>query len=103
MKVFITEPAKVSLREICKYYRSKGFGAYAKRLRIAVISSAKNLAANPFKGQEEELLRPLHQGHRYLIIEEHYKLIYLPEAENIYVTDIFDTRQHPDKMLKRHQ
>jgi hypothetical protein len=36
-------------------------------------------------------------GHRRLV-ESHYKIIYRVVGEYIYVTDIFDSRQDPDKM-----
>ena len=48
-------------------------------------------------GQEEESLVELGQGHRYLV-EEHYKIIYRVIDDVVYITDIFDTRQDPDKM-----
>ena len=41
MKVFITEPAKASMRAIYKYYKSEGYGRYAKKLREIFISKAK--------------------------------------------------------------
>lgn len=49
-------------------------------------------------GQEEEGLKHLNRGHRYLLIKPFYKLIYLIIKPIIYITDIFDTRQDPDKM-----
>ena len=33
-----------------------------------------------------------------LVYTEHYKIIYRVVGEYIYVTDIFDSRQDPDKM-----
>lgn len=32
------------------------------------------------------------------IIEGHYKIIYRVEGQAIYITDIFDSRQDPNKM-----
>jgi len=32
------------------------------------------------------------------LIESHYKIIYRVTEEFIYITDIFDSRQDPDKM-----
>lgn len=42
-------------------------------------------------------LEHLGLGHRRLI-ESHYKIIYRVVGEYIYVTDIFDSRQDPEKM-----
>lgn len=37
-------------------------------------------------------------GHRYLPVKPFYKIIYLVIQPFIYITDIFDTRQDPQKM-----
>lgn len=67
----------------------------------SVINKWKNLINNSFIGQEEGLLKSLEQGHRYLMVEKQYKVIYLVKEESIVVTDVFDTRQQPENMLKR--
>ena len=46
---------------------------------------------------EGPFLEHLGLGHRP-IIEGHFKIIYKVEGEYIYITDIFDSRQDPDKM-----
>ena len=45
----------------------------------------------------QEYLEHLGKSHRR-IIEGNYKIIYRVEGENIYITDIFDSRQNSDKM-----
>jgi hypothetical protein len=52
----------------------------------------------PHLGQEEERLKELDQGHRYLLVDKRYKVIYLIVDPFIYITDIFDTRQDPGNM-----
>lgn len=103
MKVFIADTAKISLKDIRNYYQSKGYEAYGKRVFKSIISKAKTLSNTPYIGQEEELLKPLKQGHRYFLIKKHYKVIYLVTEESIIITDVFDTRQQPEKMLKKNQ
>lgn len=103
MKVLFTEPAKKSLKEICDHYRRLEFDSYAVKVRKVILEKAKSLSDNPVKGQKEEMLRSLEQGHRYLLVESHFKIIYLVEEKRVIVTDIFDTHQHPDKMLKGNQ
>lgn len=56
------------------------------------------LTQYPHLGQEEETLKHLGQGHRYLLVEPFYKIIYLIIKPIIYITDIFDIRQDTDKM-----
>ncbi len=51
----------------------------------------------PKMGQIEENLESLGLGHRYLI-EGNYKIIYRIQGKIISITDIFDTRQDPEKM-----
>jgi plasmid stabilization system protein ParE len=56
------------------------------------------LSQNPELGQEEDYLKELGQGHRYVIVTKLYKLIYLVAAPFIFITDVFDTRQNPNDM-----
>lgn len=100
MNVLITEPAKESLKEICKHYRSLELDSYAIKVRKTILGKAKSLSDNPERGQKEEMLKSLDQGHRYLLVESHFKIIYLIDEKRVIVTDIIDTHQHPDKMLK---
>jgi len=55
------------------------------------------LKGHPFLGQEEEFLKERGSGHRYLV-EGNYKIIYKVIGKEVYITDIFDTRQGPEKM-----
>ena len=64
---------------------------------MIILDKTDSLPENPWKGQQEEYLSHLGKGHRR-IIEGHYKIIYRVEGQAIYITDIFDSRQDPDKM-----
>jgi plasmid stabilization system protein ParE len=101
MKVFITVPAKTALKEIFEYYKSEGLEAYARQLTQDIINKAKSLSSHYRRGQEEEILKPLHKGHRYLLANQHYKIIYRQEGRTVIVTDVFDTRQKPERLIKR--
>ncbi|KYG83600.1 type II toxin-antitoxin system RelE/ParE family toxin [Roseivirga echinicomitans] len=103
MKVLITGPAKAALKAIFEYYKSEGFGEYGIKLTQVIITKAKSLSKNYQRGQKEEMLKHLLKGHRYLIAKKHYKIIYRTEAEIVIVTDIFDTRQQPEKLIKRNK
>jgi len=50
-------------------------------------------------GQIEGNLQKLGEDHRYLV-EGNYKIIYKKVKEGILITDVFDTRQDPVKILK---
>jgi len=98
MKVVLTNQAKGRLESIVEYYQDLGYYRYGKRLRLSVLKKALLLKDFPLMGQEEETLRVLGLQHRYLV-EGHYKIVYRIEKGTIYITDVFDTRQDPDKML----
>ena len=51
----------------------------------------------PLGGQLEEDLAELGRRHRRMACG-HFKIIYYIQGEDLYVTDIFDSRQDPGKM-----
>ncbi len=98
MKVRITKPAQRRLQQIDDYYRKKGNRSHVTKLKKDIKKKSELLSENPEMGQEEEYLKELKQGHRYVIVAKLYKLIYLIAAPFIFITDIFDTRQDTDDM-----
>ena len=50
----------------------------------------------------EESLSDLGKGHRY-IIRGNYKIIYKIQNQKMYITDVFDTRQNPEKITTRNK
>lgn len=97
MKLVITEPAKLRLKEIHDYYRDNVSGAIADKIKAGIIEHLKHIRSHPLTGQEEEYLKDLGLGHRRMV-KGNYKIIYRLENDIIYVTDIFDSRQDPSKM-----
>ena len=98
MKVRMTKPAQRRLNQIDDYYKDNGNKRHGAKLRRAIVKQSKLLSDNPEMGQEEPHLKGLGQGHRYILVERIYKMIYLIAKPFIFITDIFDTRQDPDKM-----
>ena len=98
MQVEFTEPAEESLRKIyCRYPENIAAGIVESILRRA--ESLSNLTN---RGRIVEELRPLNQGHRF-ILEGNYKIIYLQKEDVVYVTDVFNMSQDPNKIKTRHQ
>ena len=97
MKLVYTEQALVSLEEILEFNATKVSYEKLKEIRNRILDKADTLLLQPLKGQKEPFLEHLGLGHRRLV-ESHYKIIYRVAGEYIYVTDIFDARQDPDKM-----
>ena len=98
MKVFYTEQALQSLEEALDFLMEQETPTnQIMATRERILDKADSLANSPWKGQQEEYLVHLGKEHRR-IIEGYYKIIYRLEEPTIYITDIFDTRQDPNKM-----
>jgi toxin ParE1/3/4 len=97
MKLFYTEQALISLEEALEFIAPKVSHEKLIEIRDRILDKADTLPLQPLKGQKEPFLEHLGLGHRRLV-EGHYKIIYRVIDEYIYITDIFDSRQDPDKM-----
>ncbi len=102
MKVFWTKFALDSLSDIYKYYKENVSVTIANNIRQGVFASTNQLEKHSLSGIVEELLLDLDEGHR-CIIRGNYKIIYKIQNQKIYITDVFDTRQNPDKITKRNK
>lgn len=99
MKVIWTPFALNSLKNIFTYYKTHAGISVAKAIKNNILTTTIQLSKYPTSGQKEELLKELDEAHRYLI-RGNYKIIYKILNDTVYITDVFDTRQNPDK-LKR--
>jgi plasmid stabilization system protein ParE len=97
MKLVYTEQALQSLEEALEFIAPKVSYEKLVEIRDQILDTADTLLYQPLKGQSEAYLEHLQLGHRRLV-EGHYKIIYRVIGEYIYITDIFDSRQDPDKM-----
>jgi toxin ParE1/3/4 len=97
MKLVYTEQAIVSLEEVLEFIAPKVTYEKLMEIRDEILNEADTLLLHPLKGQKEPLLEHLGLGHRR-VIKSHYKIIYRVVGEYIYITDIFDSRQDPEKM-----
>lgn len=102
MKVLWTKSALASLYDIYKYYKDNVSIIIACKIRDFVLSSAGQIEKYSHSGQIEELLKGLEGGHRF-IIRSNYKIIYKIKNDKIYITDVFDTRQNPEKIKERNK
>jgi toxin ParE1/3/4 len=97
--VFWTESAKLQLREIYSYYRTVAGQKIADRLKSKIFKKTRLLKKNQFLGVIEPNLDHLGLEHRFLVLSN-FKIIYLTQDRNVFITDIFDTRQNPKKINK---
>lgn len=96
-QVVYTPQSREGLRECMSFLKKEVPSEKVKSIRKELLDKVEILKEYPHTGQEEELLSFLDQGHRRLVYR-HYKVIYLIESERVIVTDIFDSRQDPEKM-----
>ena len=97
MKVELTDLAEESLREIhCRFPKET-----AQKIVDKILDKTETLSYLANRGRIVEELRDLDQGHRF-IVEGLYKIIYLQEGEMVYVTDILDMSQDPQKIRERY-
>jgi plasmid stabilization system protein ParE len=97
MKLVYTEQALESLEEALDFIAPKVTHKKLMQIRDKILDKADTLLLNPLEGRKEPYLEHLGLEHRHLI-ESHIKIIYRVIGEYIYITDIFDSRQNPDKM-----
>lgn len=97
MKVFWTKFAMNSLNDIFSYHKENASIVVSDNIKENILSGSRQLVKQPFSGSIEPLLIELKEEHRY-IIRGNYKIIYKIKQKKVYITDIFDTRQDPDKL-----
>jgi toxin ParE1/3/4 len=97
MKLVYTEQALYSLEEALDFIAPKVTNEKLLEIRNQILDTADTLLHQPSLGQIEPYLEHLGLGHRRLV-ESHYKIIYRVSGEYIYITDIFDSRQNPNRM-----
>ena len=102
MQIVFTNPARQALKDICDYYKNNGYDTYAVKLRKNIFAKVKQLNEHPERGALEPHLVVLGKGHRYLL-EDHFKIIYRVIGQIVYITDVFDTKQNPNKLPARNQ
>jgi plasmid stabilization system protein ParE len=101
IKIYWTDFSKNELRAIFSYYKERASLRMARKLVLGINQEVMKLEKQPDLGQREELLAERKQVFRYLIYKNYKCIYWFNKDENrIEITDIFDTRQNPDK-LKR--
>jgi len=97
MNIIYTEQALNGLEEALGFIAQKVSNEKLIVIRNQILDKADTLLLQPNQGQKEPYLEHLGIDHRRIIVS-HYKIIYRIVEEFIYIIDIFDSRQSPDKM-----
>jgi len=98
MRIIWLPLARKNVKDIFDYHKINASYNVARNIRKQIFNSTRQLSRNPLSGQEEFYLSELRQNHKYLV-SGNYKIIYRIEREQILIIDVFDTRQHPDKII----
>lgn len=99
MTLEITAQARERLFGIWLHIKENASEERADKVEDRLLQRAQELLEQPWKGPPERELASLNEGHRFLLLGR-YKIIYRVIGEVIYVTDFFDTKQHPSRMRR---
>lgn len=97
MEIIWSDFAIENLKDIFDYYCLNANKKIAQKIRNQILDAAQQLKENPESGQREFYLEGLEQVYRYLVVS-HFKIIYRFTDKQIFINDVFDTRQDPSKM-----
>lgn len=97
MTVEVTSQVKLRLLDIWKRIAEDASPDRADKMEARLLARAIELETHPHKRPPEPALAYRGQGHRFLLLGR-YKIIYLLAGEKVFVTDFFDTKQHPSRM-----
>ena len=100
LTVYWTQFAEDKLDDIFEYYKFKAGIKVAQTLINGIVDISFTLEFNAYGGQQEELLSKRIEDFKYLVFKN-YKIIYWIDERKqvVYVSNIFDTRQNPLKLI----
>ncbi|HWZ21786.1 MAG TPA: type II toxin-antitoxin system RelE/ParE family toxin [Cytophagaceae bacterium] len=101
-KVTFTPFALNCIKEIFDYtFEQSKSDKIAQKLVDSILKKIKLLIHHPELGKQEELLIDTKKIYRF-IIDGNYKILYrIIDNNNIVITDVFHTKQNPDKIKTR--
>lgn len=99
LEIYWLQLAEDKLKDIYSYYRTKAGRRIAQNLIKGIIETTIGLDKQPKIGQIESSLSNRVQQFRYLIFKN-YKIVYWINYDfrRIEISNIFDTRQNPEKI-----
>lgn len=97
-----TNFATSELKSIFLYYKLTVGASVADKIKRNIFRATKQIIKRPLIGAIEENLIELKFEYRYIVVDN-YKIIYRIIEKDIYITDIFDCRQNPQKMKEHHK
>ncbi|TSA49884.1 MAG: type II toxin-antitoxin system RelE/ParE family toxin [Sphingobacteriales bacterium] len=96
MKVLISDYAKQQLQLIFSYYVEVASHSIAKNIIVEISNSFQLLEKFPEAGQPDEFMKHHKKEYRRLV-SGNYKIIYCIRENEVHISDVFDSRQNPEK------
>jgi len=101
MKVIFTGKSLTQLANIYAFYKRKSPTA-AVRIYNQIIDEIEILKTFPQLASFEPLLSEKGKTYRSLVIRKLFKAVYYIHNGTIYISDIWDCRQSPSKLIPSH-
>ncbi len=95
-KVVLTHFAISQIELIFDYYKENVSLKIANKIKSGIVVCIKNLKDKNVDCEVDEFLIYLNKNHKRFVCG-HYKIIYYVDQNQLFVTDIFDSRQNPIK------
>lgn len=102
MEIIVSDFARQQLQDIYDFIAFSASSSIADKEIQRIIKHISYLEITPKIGRVVNELKLLNLKHRQFVVSN-YKIIYRIDNNIIYVTDIFDCRQHPNKIIKRNK
>ena len=100
MKVIVTEPARKFLRDLFDFNSQYIPERKNKELLSNILIKVRSLEKMASRGSVETNLLDTPYKYHY-ILEQNCKIIYRIENDIVLITDFFDVRQDPSKLISR--
>lgn len=101
MGVIILPSAQKDIQQICQYLRAKTFSSRSgQKLRNGIKLAIDMLSRFPKSGMKEPMLEDK-GSFRYMVVQKHYKVIYMVEDNLCYVFAVWDCRNNPMLLKER--
>jgi len=92
--------AEKALEDIFLFYEEKNIQV-ARKIISDIRQATRQLATFPEMAAVEQLLSNRPEIFRSLVVKQTYKVVYFIKNQYIYIADIWDCRQNPNKLSKR--
>ena len=100
MEIIWLPLAEKALEAIFSFYEEKSIQA-AWKIITDILQATDQLSIHPEMAEAEQLLQERPETFRSLVVRQTYKVVNYIEDTVIYIADVWDCRQFPEKMKKK--